>query len=79
MAEMVAGMRDVLEVMEAGESVEKCFRVHTLRPAELATNPPRRYTFAEIKTVREKLNARQVLLAKFLGVRSDDESNEHTV
>jgi len=67
-AEMAAGMLEVLDTLESGEPLEQHYRVHTLKSAELEIKTPRRYSPTEIKAVREKLNASQALLAKFLGV-----------
>ncbi len=65
---MIDAIRKVVEVMDSGEPLEKHFRVHTLKTATLNIPPTHRYTAAEIKAVREKLEASQALLAKFLGV-----------
>lgn len=61
---MIAGLQKILDVIKSGEPIERHF---TVRTAKLEIDP-RRYGPADIKAIREKLNASQALLAVFLGV-----------
>lgn len=63
-AEMVAGMRDFCEAMEAGEPIEGRFNVRTLR-LRVRTVPR---APAEVRRVRKSLGASQAVFASFLGV-----------
>ena len=63
-AEMVAGMSEFLDAIEAGEPVGKRFTVRTVS-LDLETRP---YRPEDVRVLRHKLNASQALLAKFLGV-----------
>jgi DNA-binding transcriptional regulator YiaG len=63
--EMIAGMRELVAAMQAGgmPAVRKRFTVRRVRVA-----PPPALRPADVKAVREKLNASQPVFAGFLGV-----------
>jgi hypothetical protein len=65
-AEACAGIDELLEAAEAGESLEGLYTIRT-RKLELK---PREYGPKEVRAVRRKLNASQALLARFLGVNT---------
>lgn len=65
-AEACAGIDELLEASEAGESDEGLYTIRT-RKIELK---PRDYGPEEVRAVRMKLKASQALLAKFMGVNT---------
>jgi putative transcriptional regulator len=65
-AEACAGIDELLEAAEAGESLEGLCTIRT-RKLELK---PREYGPEEVRAVRRKLKASQALLAKFMGVNT---------
>ena len=65
-AEACAGIDELLQAAEAGESLEGLCTVRT-RKLELK---PREYGPKEVRAVRMKLKASQALLARFMGVNT---------
>ena len=65
-AEACAGIDELLEAAEAGESLEGLCTIRT-RKLDLK---PREYGPKEVRAVRMKLKASQALLAKFMGVNT---------
>lgn len=65
-AEACAGIDELLEAAEAGESLEGLCTIRT-RKLELK---PREYGPEEVRAVRRKLKASQALLARFMGVNT---------
>ena len=65
-AEACAGIDELLEAAEAGESLEGLYTIRT-RKLELK---PREYGPEEVRAVRMKLKASQALLARFMGVNT---------
>jgi putative transcriptional regulator len=70
-AEACAGIDELLEAAEAGESLEGLCTIRT-RKLELK---PREYGPKEVKAVRMKLKASQALLARFMGVNTQTVSS----
>ncbi len=70
-AEACAGIDELLEAAEAGESLEGLCTIRT-RKLELK---PREYGPKEVKAVRMKLRASQALLARFMGVNTQTVSS----
>ncbi len=70
-AEACAGIDELLEATEAGESLKNLCTVRT-RKLELK---PREYGPKEVRAVRKKLKASQALLAKFMGVNTQTVSS----
>ncbi|MGZ3319250.1 MAG: hypothetical protein ACXU95_18415 [Isosphaeraceae bacterium] len=66
-AEACAGIDELLQAAEAGESLEGLCTVRT-RKLELK---PREYGPKEVRAVRMKLKASQALLARFMGVNNE--------
>ncbi|QEH32272.1 hypothetical protein OJF2_07410 [Aquisphaera giovannonii] len=62
--QLIAGLTELAEALEAGEPLDKRFTVRTVK----LNLSPRAYTPADVKSVRKKLGASQPLLARFLGV-----------
>src|SRR5271166_5993665 len=67
-AEACAGIDELLQAAEAGESLEGLCTVRT-RELELK---PREYGPREVQAVRMKLKASQALLATFMGVNKEN-------
>jgi DNA-binding transcriptional regulator YiaG len=65
-AEACAGIDELLDAADAGESLEGLYTIRT-RKLELE---PREYGPEEVRAVRGKLKASQALLAKFMGVNT---------
>lgn len=63
-AEMVAGLREFCEALEAGEAIEAKYTVRTVR----LDLEPRPFGPEDVKHVRRSLRASQPLLARYLGV-----------
>jgi putative transcriptional regulator len=63
-AEIVAGLREFLDVLKSGEPLETHFTVHTM-PADFT---PRPYGPDDVRRVRALLSMSQVIFARFLGV-----------
>ena len=70
-AEACAGIDELLEAAEAGESLEGLCTIRT-RKLELK---PREYGPKEVRAVRRKLKASQALLARFMGVNTQTVSS----
>ena len=70
-AEACAGIDELLEAAEAGESLEGLCTIRT-RKLDLK---PREYGPKEVKAVRMKLKASQALLARFMGVNTQTVSS----
>jgi DNA-binding transcriptional regulator YiaG len=70
-AEACAGIDELLETAEAGESLDGLCTVRT-RKLELE---PREYGPKEVRAVRMKLRASQALLARFMGVNTQTVSS----
>lgn len=63
-AEIVAGLRQLLDVLKSGEPLETRFTVHSL-PVDFT---PRPYGPDDVRRVRDLLSMSQVVFARFLGV-----------
>jgi len=70
-AEACAGIDELLEADEAGETLEDLCTIHT-RKLELK---PRAYGPEDVRAVRMKLKASQALLARFMGVNTQTVSS----
>jgi putative transcriptional regulator len=70
-AEACAGIDELLETAEAGESLDDLCTIRT-RKLELK---PREYGPEQVRAVRRKLKASQALLARFMGVNTQTVSS----
>jgi DNA-binding transcriptional regulator YiaG len=70
-ADACAGIDELLDAAEAGESLDGLCSIRTRR-LELK---PREYGPEQVRAVRAKLNASQALLARFLGITTETVSS----
>jgi DNA-binding transcriptional regulator YiaG len=70
-AEACAGIDELLDAAEAGESLDGLWSIRTRR----LVLKPREYGPEQVRAVRAKLNASQALLAKSLGINTETVSS----